>query len=127
MQQHSIFDGGMAPELKQELAGAAKWGRVTAIVGLVGAGLSLIAGIAAGSLLGSLLSVVLAVVMNIFLLRFGNHSNTAIQSNDQGSLIEGMEALRTYFKIMAIIILIVCVLVGIIILGSVFIGLMGSR
>lgn len=127
MEQNSIFDGNMAPELKLELGGAAKWGRIAAIVGLIGAGLSFIVSLAAGSVFGSLVSTVIAVVLNVFLLRFGNNSNNAIESNDQGLLIEGMEALRTYFKITAILIIIACVLVGVIVLGTMIIGMMGAR
>lgn len=109
-QQNSIFESGLSHELKQELANAANWGKIVAIIGFCGAAAGFFVNLSKGSIFGGLISVAFAVVINVFMYRFGNNTSNSIKSSDQGELIEGVSALKTYFKISAIIILIVLIL-----------------
>ncbi len=117
MEQNSIFESNILPDLKQQITGSASWAKITAIVALVGAGLSLVTSISAGDFFTAVISTIITVVLNIFLLRYATNTLNGTKQNDQGLFIEGVEALRVYFKVSAIIMIIIVILVGIILLG----------
>ncbi len=126
MEQNSIFESNILPDLKQQITGSASWAKITAIVALVGAGLSLVTSISAGDFFTAVISTIITVVLNIFLLRYATNTLNGTKQNDQGLFIEGVEALRVYFKVSAIIMIIIVILVGIILLGSIAVGMMGA-
>jgi hypothetical protein len=126
MEQNSIFESNILPDLKQQITGSASWAKIAAIVSLVGAGLSLVTSISAGDFFTAVISTIITVVLNIFLLRYATNTLNGTRQNDQGLFIEGVEALRVYFKVSAIIMIIIVILVGIILLGSIAVGMMGA-
>jgi len=127
MEQHnSIFESGISSELKQEMAAAANWGKIVSVIGFSGAALSFMVNISNSQILSALFGVIVSVILNVFMYRFGSNTGNAIKSSDQGELIEGLGALKTYFKITAIIILIVLILVILAVLGGFVGALLGS-
>lgn len=125
-QQPSIFESGISNELKHELAGAANWAKIVAIIGFTGAALSFMVSLASGQIFTGLISVIIAVIMNVFMFRFGKNTSAAIKTSDQGELIEGFSAIKTYFKISAILILIVFIIVILAIFGGFMGAILGS-
>lgn len=106
-----IYSLQVTPKLKQDLAEAAKWSRITAIAGFVSAGLTLLLNISRGSLIGSIITAALYALIYIYLLQFGKKMKAALQSNDQGEFLAGLKDLQTYFKICGVLLIIALALV----------------
>ncbi|MES2328969.1 MAG: DUF5362 family protein [Bacteroidota bacterium] len=110
---NDIFKLEMSPKLKEDLRAAATWGRIIAIMGLCSAALSLIVSITRGAVLSALIVAAISVFIYLYLFKFGNEAKKALDTNDQQLLNEGLLSLRTYFKILGvimIIVIIICVL-----------------
>jgi hypothetical protein len=116
-------DLGVDAEAKNTLQSITKWARLSAIVGLLSAALSLvsaISGISKSTVSGdqitnmlmrtSLLVVIplaiAMVVMNIFLLRFATSTSGSLQDLRQAAFNMGISFLKMYFKTLGIIIII---------------------
>ncbi len=57
-------------------------------------------------LAGSVLTLILFVVLFYYLKRFSDRAKKALNTNDQGSLNEGLSSLATYFKIIGVLLII---------------------
>lgn len=113
-QESGLFNLLIEGEAKQLLHSAASWARIVAIVGFVSAGITLLStlmsgagGIAlAGSLLFVILFLIVGVVLNILLYRFATHTLASLENMSQVQFNEGTGNLKTYFKLMAVLIII---------------------
>ncbi len=107
----------MSPRLQNDFATAAFWARFIAIAGmattLVSSLLQIIKGVP-GAYIGAFVSVGFSVLIYIFLLKFGNLVKKGITNTDQQSFYEGLTNLRTYYKVVSLL-LIICIGIGLII------------
>jgi hypothetical protein len=108
-------------ESKSLLQTTAKWARVTAIIGLISAVLTLVTtftGIAKAEnqLMGMMMSgsmffiipvVIVLIILNIFLLRFAASTAGSLDNMDQGTFNQGINFLKMYFKTLGIIIIVI--------------------
>jgi hypothetical protein len=117
----NIFNIQIDNNAKSFLLTAVKWAKVTAIIGFVSAGLSILTlvfgiqktgGQFAGFLAGTSMLVMIpvlavSIILNIFLLRFANSTAHGLESVSQGSFNQGIGQLRFYFKTLGILIIII--------------------
>lgn len=134
-QDESMFSISIEGAARDFLATAATWARIIAIVGFITAGLSVLEAIIGkqgetgasiiGSTLGAIIGAVITVAINIFLFRFATNIMSSLSNMSQVQFNEGVNNLRTYFKILGIIMIIVLSLVVLVVM---FYGLgMGLR
>lgn len=121
-------------ESRSLLQATTKWARITAIIGIVSAVVTLLTtvfGLSAGGnqlmtafMSGSLIviipMVIVIVILNIFLYRFSHSTATSLSTMDQNSFNQGISHLRTYFKILGIVII---VLIGFVLIVIIAFGL----
>lgn len=129
-QSDNLFSLNIEGAARELLLTAATWARIIAIAGFISAGLSILtavigkadAGGAAivGSLFGALIGAAVGVVINIFLYRFATNTINSLSNMSQVQFNEGIGSLKTYFKIISILIIIVLALAVIVML---FVGL----
>lgn len=134
----SLFGLSINENSKTELAEAARWARFLAIIGFIMCGLIVLAGIFAGSFfsmfmssgmqdfegmdggvpagMGGIMAVVYIIVALIyffpclFLYRFAKQMKTAIATNEQGALNSSFQNLKTLFRFMGILTIIMIVI-----------------
>ncbi|WP_276484490.1 hypothetical protein [Paraflavitalea pollutisoli] len=126
-EESGLFNLAIEGEAKQLLHTAASWARIVAIIGFISAGITLLSTILSGAkaggfaLAGSLLFVtlflVIGVVLNIFLYRFATNTLASLENMSQVQFNEGANNLKTYFKLMAILIIIAMALFFIVFLA----------
>lgn len=126
-QGDNLFNLSVEGAARDLLLTAATWARTIAIVGFISAGLSVLdafigkagAGSAAlaGGILFTLLFVAIGVVLNIFLFRFATNIIASLSNMSQVQFNEGVSNLKTYFKLMGILIIIGLAIVFIVILA----------
>lgn len=107
----------MSPKLKNDFATAAFWARFIAITGMATTLLSSLLQIfkgAPGAYIGAFISVGFSVLIYIFLLKFGNLVKKGVANTDQQSFYEGLTNLRTYYKVISLL-LIICIGIGLIV------------
>jgi len=108
----SIFGFTLTPNLKYQLAAAAKWGKIMAIVGFINSGVNLLAQFSKGgrnaevSVTGALVSAAIAIVVYVYLLNFGRKVSKGIEEMEQGIFNDGLNDLRLYFKIAGILVIV---------------------
>lgn len=129
-QPDNIFNLSIEGATRELLLTAATWARIIAIAGFITAGLSILSAIVGkagagsaqmvGSIFGALIGAAIGVVINIFLYRFATNTITSLSNMSQVQFNEGIGNLKTYFKIISILIIIVLALVIIVFL---FVGL----
>ena len=125
MENQSPFDNIFHIQVETEAKGllytTAKWAKITAIIGFVSAGLTVVslvfgiqrtggqfAGLMAGtSFLFVVPFLVASIILNIFLLRFANSTVHGLDSMNQSSFNQGIGQLRYYFKTLGILIIII--------------------
>ena len=117
-----IFKIEMSHKLRDDFRTAALWARIIAIIGFCSSVCSFVINIKAGSYVSAIIGAGLAVVLYIFLLKFGTQVKKGVESNNQQMFNEGLINLRTYFKIIGILVIIVIIIV---ILAMVF-GILGA-
>jgi len=122
-QLDSFFNLSFDSKATQCILTIAKWARIGAICSFVGYGIALIVavfgknssidadsvGVAAtkaGNIAGAFLSGIIGTIINYFLYRFSTAARQGVEGMDQLRLNQGLGDLRTYFKILGIIILI---------------------
>lgn len=115
-QESGFFNLNIEGDAKLQLQTAASWARILAIVGFVTAGIALVATILTrqqaggfalvGGVFGTVLFQVVGVVLNIFLYRFATHTLESLTNMSQVQFNEGAGNLKTYFKLMAVLIII---------------------
>ncbi|MEO7532161.1 MAG: DUF5362 family protein [Sediminibacterium sp.] len=112
----------VSPKLKADLLDAAVWGRIIAIMAFCSSALSLIVSINRGAMVTAFISAGISVFIYLYLFKFGAAVKKALDTNDQQMLSEGLHSLRTYFKILGVImmiVIIICVLAFVfLLLGS---------
>jgi hypothetical protein len=69
---------------------------------------------------GAVISAVIGYAINYFLYRFATDAKKGLDSIDQVKLNEGLINLKTYFKILGIIVLIALIICGLVILVGIF-------
>jgi hypothetical protein len=74
----------------------------------------------AAAIAGAVISAVIGYAINYFLYRFATDTKQGLDGIDQVKLNEGLLNLKTYFKILGIILLIVLIICGLIILVGIF-------
>lgn len=119
-------DLNIGGEAKHILQSIIKWAKVTAIVGLLSAGLMLITSLtsiikysgseilsfATRATLIFVIPVSIAIlVLNIFLVRFATSTGGGLENNNQTAFNQGTGFLKMYFKTLGIIIIVVMCLV----------------
>jgi glucan phosphoethanolaminetransferase (alkaline phosphatase superfamily) len=116
-QNNSMFDLSIEGAARDFLQTAATWARIIAIVGFVTAGLSVLEAVIGkagansvtliGSTLGALIGAAITVAINIFLYRFATNTLNSLSNMNQIEFNAGINSLKTYFKILGIILIIV--------------------
>jgi hypothetical protein len=110
----SIFNITLDQEAKSLLKTTTVWAKITAIVAFAHVGLSLVQAFIGknstaemvGSIFGSMIGAVISILLNVFLYRFSQKTADAISSSNQQLFTEGINSLRTYFKIFGILIIV---------------------
>lgn len=118
-EKKDLFKFEVADSTQQELKGIAQWGLISAIVGFISLGISIISQFMLMSngrsdsfqLTMIVISTVISLVLNITLLQAANNIKNGIAANSQGQFNEGLTKLATYFRIVGIILITVVVLV----------------
>jgi hypothetical protein len=120
-QQDDLFDVEVDSISKKHISEMAVWAKIVAISAFISYGLSLVIAIfgnrsagegfvasttKASSLAGVLITLIIGVIINIYLFKFSNEVKNGIDGTDQGSLENGFNSLRIYFKIIGILIII---------------------
>jgi membrane protein YqaA with SNARE-associated domain len=80
----------------------------------------------AGAIAGAIISAVIGCAINYFLYRFATDAKEGLTGIDQIKLNDGLRNLKTYFKILGIILLIALIFCGIIFLFGVVFGSIGK-
>lgn len=116
-QGESMFSIRIEGAVREFLATAATWARIIAMAGFITAGLSVLEAVIGkggetgatiiGSTLGAIIGAVITVAINIFLFRFATNILSSLSNMSQVQFNEGINNLRTYFKILGIIMIIV--------------------
>ncbi|MET0243960.1 MAG: DUF5362 family protein [Flavitalea sp.] len=127
-QQDSLFELQVDHQSTAFLRETAKWAKFLAIVGFIFIGLIVIVVVFAGSMLGAAMStaygtagsavgsfqVILLVAMvliyffpTLFLYRFASRMQVALRNNDQVTLNSSFESLKSCFKFMGILMIII--------------------
>ncbi|WP_294214977.1 DUF5362 family protein [uncultured Chryseobacterium sp.] len=127
------------------LAEAAKWTTFLAILGYIGIGFMILAAVfmmfvgasmssynsvmpMGGGLVFSLVYLVIAALYFIpvnYLYRFGSHMKTAVNSNNQASLTQAFEYLKSHYKFIGILTIIMVGLYILAIIAGMFMGIAG--
>jgi hypothetical protein len=108
-------------ESKSLLQTTTKWAKITAIIGLISAALTLVTTLtgiakAENQLVGMMMSgsmffiipvVIVMIILNIFLLRFAASTAGSLDNMDQGTFNQGINFLKMYFKTLGIIIIVI--------------------
>lgn len=114
----SIFKVSVDHNTMEQLKTATTWARIVAIVGFISAGLTLLGSfvspgasaaeqaVMVGSIFGSLIVAVIAVIINLFLYKFANYTATSLSTMNQEQFNSGINNLRSYFKIVGILVII---------------------
>lgn len=126
-QSENLFDLQLDQQSSAYLAETARWGKFLSILGFILTGLLLIVGIFMGSFMASTMSaaegfggisssfftiVYLAIALVYFfpclyLFRFSTKAQDALRSNDQSSLTEGFKNLKSCFRFMGILTIVI--------------------
>jgi hypothetical protein len=131
-QLDNFFNLSFDTEARSFLRQMTLWARICAVCAFIGYGLSLVLAIfghrriidsetdgfnmgmyvRTGSVLGVLITIVIGGILNYFLYRFSVDTARGLESMNSGKLNEGLGGLRTYFKILGILTIIILGLVG---------------
>jgi hypothetical protein len=122
------FDDGIRAQVRS----AASWAKICAICAFITSGIALLVAlfgrqaesenfgasglVRAGNVLGAVLVAAISVFINYFLYRFATATTKGMNAMDIISTNEGFNSLRTYFKILGIILIIVLSLAAIVFL-----------
>ncbi|HLX91645.1 MAG TPA: hypothetical protein VKR32_08180 [Puia sp.] len=139
VQQDSIFKLGFDENAKELLKSLALWAKICSVCAFIGYGINLIVAFLgrgnsrlseesfnavstanysrAGAIASALISAAIGCAINYFLYRFSIETNRGVNNLDQFQLNEGFANLKTYFKILGIILVIALILFGLVFLG----------
>ncbi len=99
----------VSPKLKADLLQAATWAKIIVITAWITSVLSVIVNVRKHTglaLVSGIVSVGLSILIYIYLLQFSNQVKKGIDNNDQQMLNTGLFSLRTYFKIVSLLLII---------------------
>lgn len=124
----NTFDLEVDATAREHLRSITSWARIIALIGFINTALSLVGLIKAGpeggafaiALVFGLVFVAIMVMIYLFLLRFANHTAASLQTDNQEGFNYGIDSLRSYFKIIGILLIIV---VSLVCLGFLLFGL----
>lgn len=123
----NLFNVGIDDTARNHLRTAATWARIIAIIAFISYAVNIIvaflgkkattfesaevSGLAASAgrgadIASALIGAIIGIILNIFLLRFASNTKEAMDNLSQGSLETGLNGLRTYFKMSAILLII---------------------
>lgn len=122
-----IFKMEMSPKLRDDFRTAATWARIIAIMGFCACVCSLLINFKARSYVSAIVSAGLSVALYIFLLKFGTQVKKGLETNDQQMFNEGLINLRTYFKIIGVVLIIIIIIVILAMLFGVLGAMIGLR
>ncbi len=137
--------GGLTNEGRAYLLETAKWARFLAIVGFVFIGLMIIAGIFMGSIMGSamgaagdmgmagmmgggamtVLYILLAALYffpTLYLYRFATQTRAALSGTGGGDVTQGLGNLKSTFKFMGILMIVIIALYALLFIGGLIFG-----
>lgn len=130
----------LTEQAKQFLSEAGKWGRFISIVGFVGIGLLVVVGIFSGIIFGNLpgmeeipgalfsvLYIVLAALYFfpvLYLFRFSTKIRDALNSHDESAMQYAFENLKSHYKFIGILMIIMIVLYALGFVGGLLFGAM---
>lgn len=127
-----IFEVSFDHSAKESLKAAASWAKIISILGFVSYGITLLAAVLGKvqtlkgfsdspsdvtSTIYSVVTVVIGVAITIFLFKFAQKTAQGVNHLHQRSLEEGFSALRYYFKIQGILLIIA---ISLIVLVAIF-------
>ncbi len=143
----NLFELQIDPQSNSYLREAAKWGKFLAIIGFIGCALIVLIGIFAGSIMASafgdlgggfgggfgvgmaigyILLALIAFFPYLYLFRFATQMQIALRNNDQASLTSSFMNLKSCFKFVGIMTIIVLALYALMIIFVVLGASMGS-
>ncbi len=111
----SIFEFSFTEKLKGDIRMAAIWARVVAIFSFIASAITLLNSMRNGSLFFACIMTAISVTVSIYLFNFGAKTKKGIENVAQDELEEGLNDLRSYFKISGIVLLVVMIIVFLII------------
>lgn len=156
MEQHANVDPTPGPNLfdlqldntsLDYLREASKWARFLAIIGFVFCGLMVIGALFAGTIMATMMSTamggysvigggVFTVVYLffaalwffpcLFLYRFASHMQLAIRNNEQEKLLGSLKNLKSYFRFIGILFIVILSLYALMFVGAIIAGIAGG-
>jgi|ERR1700730_5173230 len=139
----NFFNIPIDAEAKELIRTIAIWARLVAIIAFVSYALALLIAIIrpdvqlegtrlslgssrVGSIIGALISGAIGIAINLFLYRFAVAAKDGVETQNTIQLETAFDNLRTYFKIIGIILIIVLVIFGLIIVFAILGAVIGS-
>ena len=130
---------GLTDQAKRFLSEAGKWGRFISIVGFIAIGLMVVFGIFAGTVFGklagnempfppALFSVIYIIIAALYffpvlyLFRFSTKIREALNSNNESVMQDAFENLKSHYKFIGILMIVMLVLYGLGFVGGVLFG-----
>jgi hypothetical protein len=92
------------------------WARIIALINFISAGLSILrvftkasgnVAVLIGALFGTLIWIGIVIMLYLFLLRFANKTNNAIETQSQEHFNAGISSLKSFFQVYGILLIIV--------------------
>jgi hypothetical protein len=126
-QLDNFFNISFDTEARGHMKQMTQWARICAVCAFIGYAISLLVAIfgrrpfqnvetngfstgafaRAGSVIGALIAITIGGILNYYLYRFSVDASNGLDSMNSGKLNEGLGGLRTYFKIVGILTIIV--------------------
>jgi hypothetical protein len=100
----------VTPALKEQFIQTAKWAKIIVITAWAGSVLSMVFDAGSGewgAFAAGFFSLGISVAIYIYLLKFGNEIKKGVNSNDPQLFNTGLFSLRTYFKIVSLLLIII--------------------
>jgi hypothetical protein len=139
-QLDSFFKIALDEKNREDLKTISMWAKIAAICAFISYGVALIVAFfgklttntfgaqtetvssfaRAGAIGGSLIAALIGTAINYFLYRFATDTKLGLANLDQIKLNEGLRNLKTYFKILGIILLICLIFGGLIFIVAMF-------
>ncbi|MBO9154052.1 DUF5362 family protein [Chitinophaga sp. GCM10012297] len=150
MENSNLFDLNIDAEVSGYLNETARWGKFLAILGFIGCGFMIFValimnfmpmgpagfageGYGSGGAVTRTLVMVIYLVLGIisifpyiYLMRFSKRVQLAIQSNDQGSLASAFSNLKSLFKYVGVLTIIMLAFFVLALIGGIFAGIMAA-
>jgi hypothetical protein len=99
----------VSPKLKADLLKAANWAKIIVISSWISSIVSVIVNIATHvklAFVSGIISIGLSVLIYVYLLSFGTQVKKGLTDDDREMLNKGLFSLRTYFKIVSLLLII---------------------